>query len=115
MITDGGTIIHLGVPFFDYLLPFSLLAGVSGLFSKKAQEGHLGAVVAAVLIGGFIRYVFHGFSGVLFFSEYAGDNNAWFYSFILYNLPYMTVSIIGTLVVTLMLRRQLIVADTRIR
>lgn len=115
MVTDGFVFIHIGVPFFDYILPFSLLAGVSGLFSKKAQEGRYSAVILAVIIGASIRYVFHSLSGVIFFAEYAGTNNVWLYSFILYNLPYMLVSTIGTLIIIPFLSKQFIFTETRIK
>lgn len=110
-----GLWIHWGSIFFDYLLPFSLLAGVAGLFSKKALKGQVFYTVIAVILGGFIRYVFHGLSGVIFFAEYAGDLNPWFYSFIVYNLPYMAVSTLGALVTTLLLQKRFITLDSRIQ
>jgi len=110
-----GLFFHWGSIFFDYLLPFSLLAGVAGLFSKKAQKGHYSATILAVLFGGSVRYIFHGLSGAIFFAEYAGEYNAWFYSFIIYNLPYMAISTIGSLIITLILQNRFITLDSRIR
>lgn len=113
-ITDG-QILHWGSIFFDYLLPFGLLAAVTGLFSNKASKGLIGYTAIAVLLGGFVRYILHSFSGVLFFAEYAGTKNVWLYSFILYNLPYMLVSTSASLVITLILQKRLITLDTRIQ
>lgn len=110
-----GLWIHWGSIFFDYLLPFSLLAAFAGLFSKKALKGQIGYTVIAVLLGGLIRYIFHGLSGVIFFAEYAGDLNPWFYSFIVYNLPYMAVSTAGALITTLLLQKRFITLDSRIQ
>lgn len=108
---------HWGSIFFDYLLPFALLAGFAGLFNKKAQEGQKHALIFAVLGGGFIRYIFHGFSGVIFFAEWMPSefNNVWFYSFIAYNLPYMAVSTVGVLIVALLLQNRFITKDSRIQ
>lgn len=115
MITDGSAVVyHLGVPFMDYLLPFGAIGLIAGLFSKKAQNGHITAIIYGVLIGGTVRYIFHGFSGVLFFSEVI-DEGSFFFSFVTYNLPYMAVSTAGTLVVTILLRKNFIYLDTRIR
>ena len=109
-----GFIIHAGSIFFDYLIPFSLL-GVAGLFAKKAQAGNLFYTILGVLLGGFLRYISHSFSGVLFFSSYAPENmNPWFYSFIFYNLPYMLISTALALIIILLIRKRLIITDTKI-
>lgn len=113
-LTDG-YILHWGSIFFDYLLPFSLLAAVAGLFHKKAIKGLVQYTVIAVLLGGLVRYLFHGFSGVIFFAEMAEGSNPWFYSFIIYNLPYMLASTLGSLVFTLLLQKRLITLDSRIQ
>lgn len=114
LLTDG-FILHVGSIFFDYLIPFTLLVAVSGLFSKKAQEGSLKSVILAVLIGSFLRYVMHGLSGVIFFSDYADGKNVWFYSFILYNLPYMAVSALASLIFVIMLSKKFIYLETRLK
>jgi thiamine transporter len=42
----------------------------------------------------------HGFSGVVFFAEYAPEGmNVWFYSFVAYNLPYMGASLALCLII----------------
>jgi thiamine transporter len=110
-----GLILHWGSIFFDYLIPFSLLGLVSGLFSKKATNGLIHYSIIAVLLGGFIRYLLHSISGVIFFSDYTPEGmHAIYYSFIFYNLPYMLVSTIGSLVFVVILHKRLISLDTRI-
>lgn len=113
-ITDG-YLLHWGSLFFDYFIPFALVGAIPGLFSKKAQEGTLVSIFLGVLLAGFARYLLHSFSGVIFFSENALDSGAWFYSFIIYNLPYMLVSTIGSLIFILILRKDFIVKETKIR
>lgn len=112
-ITDG-YIIHWGSLFFDYLIPFSLVAAAAGLFMNGAKKGSYKHIVIGVLLGGLLRYVMHGFSGVIFFGEFT-DGNSWFYSFILYNLPYMLVSTIGSLLFVLLLAKNFIFDNTKIR
>ncbi len=110
-----GLIIHIGSIFFDYLIPFSLLGLVSGLFSKKATKGYIHCSVIAVLLGGFIRYLLHSISGVIFFADYTPTGmHAVYYSFIYYNLPYMLISTIASLFLVVVLHKRLISLDTRI-
>lgn len=113
-ITDG-QILHWGSIFFDYLIPFALVAFIPGLLRKKAQSGSYFAIILGAFLAGFARYIFHGLSGVIFFSEYAGEVNPWLYSFIIYNLPYMAVSTLGSLIFTVLLSRNFIVEETMIR
>jgi len=112
-ITDG-FIIHWGSLFFDYLIPFSLVAASAGLFMNGAKKSSYKHIVLGVLLGGLLRYIMHGFSGVIFFGEFT-EGNSWFYSFILYNLPYMAVSTIGSLIFTLILAKNFIFDSTKIR
>jgi thiamine transporter len=88
----SGYAIHWGSIFFDYIFAFTAL-GFAGIFKKNALLSNK-SFIAGIILGGFLRYIFHGLSGVIFFSAYAGDFNPWFYSFIVYNLPYMLASII---------------------
>ena len=103
--------------FFDYLIPFGLITAICGLFSQKAQKRQLNraAIISGVLIAGFARYIMHSLSGVIFFSDYADGKNVWIYSFIIYNLPYMLASTIITLVFVLILNKQLINLESRIK
>jgi len=101
-----GTIYVVGAFQFilDYLLAFMVL-GVAGLF-KNAKTKVLPFVLGMTL-GSFLRYLAHGFSGVIFFGMFAPEGvNVWFYSFILYNLPYMAASYGLSLVIGLILQRR---------
>lgn len=113
-ITDG-QVLHWGSIFFDYLIPFGLVAFIPGLLRKKAQKGSYLAIILGAFLAGFARYIFHGLSGVIFFSEYAGEVNPWLYSFILYNLPYMAISTVASLVFTVLLSKNFIIEETKIR
>lgn len=64
---------------FDYPLPYMAL-GLSGYFKNNKYVG--------TVVGILGRYIFHILSGVIFFSEYAGNQNPIIYS-ILYNLTYI--------------------------
>ncbi len=98
----SGYAIHWGSIFFDYIFAFTAL-GFAGIFKKNAFSSKK-SFIAGIILGGFLRYVFHGLSGVIFFSAYAGDFNPWFYSFIVYNLPYMLASIILVIFVGLSIK-----------
>ncbi len=106
-----GAIYHWGSIFFDYLIPFSIL-GCSGFFQKQGKN--IWKFCAIICLLCFIRYLCHGFSGVLFFKEYAYIPEYfswnlsvsaiyWVYSFIIYNLPYMFFSTILCLIVGIQL------------
>ena len=106
-----GFVWHVGSIFFDYLFAFGIL-GLSALFRKQARSIWKMCLIIFGLC--FLRYVFHGLSGVLFFAEYAyipeGYNWTvtaqalpWVYSFIIYNLPYMGISTIVCIVVAVAL------------
>ncbi|HEY8395526.1 MAG TPA: ECF transporter S component, partial [Bacilli bacterium] len=84
--------LHWGSLFLDYLVACGLL-GIAGIFQKKREKTVY--LILAIALSGFLKYLSHSFSGVLFFAEYAKElgyeTPAWifFYSFIYYNLPYM--------------------------
>lgn len=95
-ILDGYSF-YWGSFLFDYTLPFTLI-GICGLFKKSGRK--IFYFELAILLAGFLRYVCHGLSGVLFFADYAPVGMApAFYSFIVYNLPYMLVSTIACMVI----------------
>ena len=70
----------------DYILAFGC-TGLAALFASKHGEERirlpLGIALASVL-----RFFCSMLSGVLFFAEYAGDQNPWIYS-VIYNGSYM--------------------------
>jgi len=88
----------------DYLVAFTVL-GVAGFFPKGRD--HTGPLVAGMLLGSFLRYVAHGLSGVVFWGMYAPEGmNVWFYSFVLYNLPYMAASAALCLALGILLQKR---------
>jgi thiamine transporter len=102
----GGFLIHWGSIFFDYFLAFTFL-GLAGVFKNSAIDNK-NAFIKGILLGGFLRYLMHSLSGVLFFAQYAGTEGAFIYSFIFYNLPYMTISIVLCIVIGLSIKDRLI-------
>jgi thiamine transporter len=83
----------------DYLLPFTLL-GLAGIF--KNALNNIKPFFYGMILASFIRYLFHGLSGVLiwgsytewFNDEFNANVSPFVYSFIVYNLPYMLASLI---------------------
>ncbi len=103
-----GYFIHWVSIFLDYLVPFSLLGVAGAIFGKKVLDKWT-YLVGAFTLAFFLRWISHGLSGVLFFAEYAPtDTNVWFYSFVLYNLPYVLSSTVISLVIALIIKKQLI-------
>ncbi|MGD9604563.1 MAG: energy-coupled thiamine transporter ThiT [Bacilli bacterium] len=85
-----GYILHFGSIFFDYLF-VGLALGLTGLFHEKRTNTFW--FLLAIFIGGFVKYLMHSLSGVLFFANYApADQTVFYYSFIIYNLPYNGLS-----------------------
>lgn len=119
----SGSAIHWGSIFFDYVFPFTIF-GLSGFFQKQGKSIFKFAIIFFILCS--LRYIFHGLSGVIFFSEYAyvpeelgwnlsGTALYWIYSFVIYNLPYMGLSTILSLVVGVILHsRKLIYKGTEL-
>ncbi len=101
----GGFFIHWGSIIFDYALAFTVL-GVAGIFKDGLQDAK--SFVLGILLGGFLRYIVHSFAGVIFWGQYAPEGmSVYYYSFIIYNLPYMAASVALCLVVGLILRDRL--------
>ncbi|PJO44138.1 energy-coupled thiamine transporter ThiT, partial [Lysinibacillus xylanilyticus] len=59
-------------------------------------------IILGTVLAGFLRYAAHTIAGAVFFSEYAGDQNAWIYS-IIYNGTYMLPATILTAIVGVLL------------
>ena len=87
----------------DYLVAFTVL-GFAGLFPRALRNPW--ALGGGILLASFLRYLSHGFSGVVFWAEYATVPNVWFYSFVLYNLPYMAASAALCLVLGLIMQNR---------
>ena len=99
----------LSVPqmLLDYPIAFAMV-GLAGLFSKS--ENRALGLTAGVVLGSLGRFVAAVLSGVVFFAEYAGDQNPWVYS-IGYNgaymLPECIICVVLALTVGLRLTQQL--------
>lgn len=99
----------LSVPqmLLDYPIAFAMV-GLAGVFStyKNRPVG----LMAGVVLGSLGRFVAAVLSGVVFFAEYAGDQNPWVYS-IGYNgaymLPECIICVVLALAVGLRLTQQL--------
>ncbi|MDM5335185.1 energy-coupled thiamine transporter ThiT [Ureibacillus composti] len=101
----GGYILHWAQALLDYVVAFSVV-GFAAIVRKQILEAAREVkktkisvyIVIGTLIGGFLRYLAHTIGGVIFFAEYAGDQNVWIYS-IVYNASYMLPATIITAVV----------------
>jgi thiamine transporter len=84
----------------DYLLAYGCI-GLAALFAKKFRKEALGlsAGIALVCV---LRFACSLLSGVLFFAEYAGDQNVFLYS-TLYNGSYMLPEMIICLAIGLLI------------
>jgi thiamine transporter len=101
-----GNFYFLSIPQYilDYLVAFTVL-GFAGCFPKAIDRP--GWLALGILMGGLLRYLAHSFSGVVYWGELAPEGvNVWFYSFILYNLPYMMASILLCTVLALVLQNR---------
>lgn len=98
-LIDGGAVISGWSFLLDYALAFGCI-GFTGFFhplvySKKNRWVYF----VAIILGSLSRYIWSGLSGAILFGEYAPEGvNAWFYSFVLYNLPYLGISLVATAV-----------------
>lgn len=98
----GAYILHWAQALLDYLVAFSVV-GLAGVFRRKiiqaANEVNkkkiVRYIVLGIILGGILRYAAHSLAGVVFFSEYAGNQNVWVYTLI-YNGSYMIPAIILT-------------------
>jgi len=102
------------VPYLLFGLGVGVFAGLyrSGQNSTDRQDGAGTSprfsfmrsliTVIAVFSGGCLRFFSHVLSGVLFFAEYAGEQNVWLYSLV-YNISYLGPSVVATLLCALVL------------
>lgn len=95
----GGYVIGFVQGALDYPIAFGAV-GLAGLASNKLTERlnvkSAGLAITGAIIGLFVRYLCHVLSGVIFFSEYAGDKNPWIHS-LEYNsfiLPELAIAVI---------------------
>ncbi|TQR19341.1 energy-coupled thiamine transporter ThiT [Psychrobacillus vulpis] len=79
----------------DYFIAF-MVAGFAGFFrpafmkafENKDTKKMVTAVIAGTFVAALLRYFAHVLSGILFFGEFAGDQNVIIYSLV-YNSTYM--------------------------
>lgn len=106
----GGYFYHPVQVVLDYTLAFTLI-GVAGFFAASAKKRMqfknpikrlklvpFWRIGAAVFLAFALRCFCHVLSGVVFFAEYAGDQNPWIYS-ILYNGTFLLVEAAITVVI----------------
>jgi len=95
-------IVHPAQVLLDYPLAFGAL-GLAGIFHAKWQRGVLAnrakdaiwsAVLPAVIVATFARYVFHAASGYIFFAKYAPEGQPVIVYTLIYNL-FVPVSALG--------------------
>ncbi len=87
----------------DYLIGFTAY-GLTGIF--KGKLNHIPSIILGVLLAGVVRYLSVSFAGVFFWSEII-NADAYFYSFITYNLGYNLSTTLITLVFVLILARRM--------
>lgn len=89
----GGSIVHPVQLLLDYPLAFMLI-GLSGYLKPNYKVDTTSKakikVILAVLIASLGRLLCHFLSGIIFFSEYAGEMNPYLYSLI-YNGSFLSV------------------------
>lgn len=95
---QDGSAVHWTQLFLDYPLAFGFL-GIAGMTPRKIN------LPSRIIIGTFIavlgRGLMHVLSGVIFFAEYAGEQNPWIYS-IIYNGTFLSIETIITIVIAVM-------------
>ncbi len=106
----GGTLINFPQVMLDYIVAFTAI-GLSGIFAasekkrievknplKRLKLIPFWRIGVAVFVCFLLRLVSHVLSGVIFWSEYAGDQNPWVYS-IIYNGTFLLVEAAITAVI----------------
>ncbi|MBW4828636.1 MAG: energy-coupled thiamine transporter ThiT [Clostridiaceae bacterium] len=92
----------------DYPIAYGFLglAGIATMKNGKTSGKDYFMIFLGVLlsIGG--RFISHLLSGVIFFAEYAGDQNPWLYS-IVYNAGYLVPELIISVIILLLLWKPL--------
>jgi len=84
--------VHWTQLLLDYPIAFALL-GTAGLFKDRQWLG--------ALVGSMARFLCHFLSGIVFFAEYAGEQNVFLYSFG-YNISYILPDLIICMVILML-------------
>ncbi|MDD7762211.1 MAG: energy-coupled thiamine transporter ThiT [Ezakiella sp.] len=102
----GGYVIGPLQFLLDYPLAFASM-GIAGFFSKSYLKNHsIAPVFAGTVLGYVVRLIMHTLSGVIFFAEYAGEQNVWIYS-IIYNGTFLAAEAAIAIVVIFALQNVL--------
>ena len=96
-LLSGAVLYHWGSLIFDYFLAFTAW-GLVGIFKKKSDNIFI--FILGIILVGTIRYALHTISGVIFFSDFAGELAVWVYS-LTYNLGYNLITILLTIIIGL--------------
>ncbi|MBD8034224.1 energy-coupled thiamine transporter ThiT [Solibacillus merdavium] len=105
----GAYIVHWLQAILDYGLAFTVV-GLAAIIRKPLLQATQSLnktkmalyIVIGTLLGGSLRLVCHLLAGVVFFKEFAGDDNVWMYS-IIYNGSYMLPATIITAIIAILL------------
>lgn len=105
----GATIVHWFQGLLDYGLAFTVV-GLVAIVRRPVIESANNLnktkmalyIILGTILAGFLRYAAHTIAGAVFFSKYAGDQNAWIYS-IIYNGTYMLPATVLTAIVGVLL------------
>ena len=105
----GAYIVHWLQAILDYGLAFTVVGFVAVIRKPLLQAAKVLDkkkmtiyIVLGALLGGALRFLSHLLAGVVFFKEYAGEDNVWIYS-IIYNGSYMLPATILTALVAVLL------------
>lgn len=93
---------------FDYPLAYGLLglAGIGHIMKNRGEVKNLLNTILGVVLAIVGRSISHILSGVIFFSEYAGDMNPWLYS-IIYNATYLIPELLISILVMVLIWKPL--------
>ncbi|MGI6238253.1 MAG: energy-coupled thiamine transporter ThiT [Christensenellales bacterium] len=95
---QGAYVVHPAQLLLDYPMAFGALA-LGGVVRGIPMPDYAKLPIAIVL-GYLGRYIMASLSGAIFFAEYAGEQNAWAYSFI-YNISYLGPDALACVAVSL--------------
>ncbi len=94
IILGETTIVHPIQFIMDYVLAYTVV-GLSGLFSNNLNSAK---IVVGIVLGMSAKFMLHFVSGVVYFSEFAGDQNVLIYS-LSYNASYMLPTLIVCIII----------------
>lgn len=105
----GAYIVHWLQAILDYGLAFTVV-GLAAVIRKPLLQATQSLnkrkmalyIIIGTILGGTLRFVCHLLAGVVFFKEFAGDDNVWIYS-IIYNGSYMLPATIITAIIAILL------------